>query len=96
MDELAIKRMMDHYGSERQESCHLAAITINYLIKELTLLKSKAEFNQNAEPKEKVNMNVNMIPNGAINELRKHLANIDKYSEVLETLDDMLPEPDAE
>lgn len=85
-------KMMCYYGNERNDRCHHAIASIDRIIENLTKLKYRLDFNKCAEPDERVDLKPFMIPNEAINILRKHLEAIDKCNEVLEALGKVLPD----
>jgi len=96
MDEMAIKRMMDAHGWERQEAYRKVSTYIDFLIRDLESLKKKADWAKTAEPDERVNIYAHQLPENNMKIIRNILIDAEKHSEVLSVLNDMLPEPDAE
>ena len=96
MDELAIKRMMDYYGGDRQDCYRKASDAIEYLIKDLQRFKDKLDWAKTAEPDERVNIYHHQLPTNNFRIIENCLIAAEKCNEVLSALDDLLPEPDAE
>ena len=96
MDELAIKRMMDYYGGDRQDCYRKVSESIDYLIKDLQRIKEKADWAKTAEPHERVTLYAHQLPTNSMNIVRNNMIAAEKCSEVLSALNDLIPEPDAE
>lgn len=96
MDELAIKRMMDYYGGDRQDCYRKASDAIEYLIKDLQRLKDKIDREKMKEPHEHTTVYAHQLPTNTMNIIRNNLIAAEKCDEALNALSDLLPEPDAE